>query len=455
VSTSAPLAANQQAAAQTHDSRKPDQRQYPVVSQGIRLSNADEGANLGGFEIIDCGFCSQDTPCVCADAAAALATAGSRINKQGVDKTSQRGPSLVRGASELQILGNSSPGSILDHLPPYAPPVPLRRLSKAYTTSATERWIINPNPTHSVNSTLDGVRGNPERNDDSGDACTGDPVNCPACADDPANQAFCAALGDAYSGGEEELTSSATATPPPLSSFANSGHHNGVRSVNFLDQQDDAADPIMSRAVELSLRRLSVPALCCGDPKLCGGGCDANPNAEDRTPLLPLPSCSSIDADINSISISISREVANVDAADSSDAEKKRSEGGKRKDMIPCNAAWAQLSSHPNIAFADLSLLAEVVARRDHIHIASSPSSSTTAYSWSGAPLEAPSDHSSPPQWPTSASRSDQRQDGARTLVRQDHHILNGLGHRRRVHQVPNDGVQDALALLNGVRTST
>ena len=31
---------------------------------------------------------------------------------------------------------------------------------------------------------------------------------------------------------------------------------------------------------------------------------------------------------------------------------------------IPCSEAWRQLKSHPNIAFADLSMLADVVARR-------------------------------------------------------------------------------------------
>lgn len=31
---------------------------------------------------------------------------------------------------------------------------------------------------------------------------------------------------------------------------------------------------------------------------------------------------------------------------------------------IPTNDAWRQIKSHPNVAFADLSLLADVVARR-------------------------------------------------------------------------------------------
>lgn len=414
------------------------------------MSDTVGATNLGEFEIVDCGFCSHDTPCVCRDAAAALAAASSHIGEKDVDRASGGGSSLVREKSKLQILGSSAPGSILDHLPPYAPPVPLRRLPKAHTSSssATERWIINPNPSSSLNDTLE----NAGRDDDGSDVCTGDPANCPACADDPANQAFCAALGDAYSGGEEELTSRATATPPPLSSFANNGRRNSSRSVHFLDEQDDAAGPVILRAPEHP-PRLSVPALCCGDPKLCGGGCDADPNGEDRTPLVPLPSCSSINDDINSISIS--REIKDLGMADSSDADKMRSESEKSTDMIPCNAAWAQLSSHPNIVFADLSLLADVVARRDHIHIPPSScqysSSSTTAYSPPCAPLEAPSDA----QWSTSLSQLEQRQGGARTLVPQDHLILSGLGHRRRVRQVPNDGVQDALALLDGVRTFT
>lgn len=419
--------------------------------QGIRLRDATEETNFGGFEIVDCGFCDQDTPCVCRDAAAALAAAGSGISQRAGDAASQNSSSLNQKTSEPQMVDNSAPNPILDHLPPYAPPVPLRRLSKGRTSTsfATERWITNPNPVPSLNGPSDPVRGSGHK-DDSDDACTGDPANCPACAEDPANQAFCAALGDAYSGGEEEIASSATATPPPLTScLANSKHRNGSRSVHFLDEHDDVDDTIVSHAVE-PFSRLSVPSLCCGDPKLCGGACDAASNGDDRMPLVPLPSCSSMGSDIP-----ISREGKGVQEAASSKTETQRSERGKEKEMIPCNAAWAQLSSHPNIAFADLSLLADVVARRDHIHVASSPSphrstSSATADPPCGMPLA-----TTPVQCLTSLSRHDRGHDEARTLVPQDHLILSGLGHRRRVRQVRNDGVQDALALLDGVRTLT
>jgi hypothetical protein len=129
------------------------------------------------------------------------------------------------------------------------------------------------------------------------------------------------------------------------------------------------------------------------------------------------------------------------DAPASSETETKRSEHEKQGVMIPCNAVWAQLSFHPNIEFADLSLLADVGARRDHIHIASSSSSTfssfaSTACSTSGAPVVTTSDHTSSAQYSASVP---QTQEGTRWLVPQDHLILNGLGHRRRVRQVPNN----------------
>lgn len=437
-------------------SPKPQRRQCSVVSQSIRLRDATE-TELGGFEVVDCGFGDQDTPCTCRGPAVALAATGSGNSERSVDIAGESSSCLAQKTSGPQAVGGSTSRITLDHLPPCAPPVPLRRLPKACisTTSATEQWIINPDHVPSVNSASNAFRGDGRRSLAGDDACTGDPANCPACADDPANQAFCAALGEAYSGGEEEIASSATAAPPPLASRATShAQCNGSRSVHFLDEQGDAEDSIMSRTAE-SYPRLSVPSLCCGDPKLCGGGCDVDSNDDGRTPLVPLPSYSSIGDDIGSISIS--RKVKDANAAGGSEAGEQPREKEKQKEMMPCNAAWAQLSSHPNIAFADLSLLADVVARRDHIKIASSSSSqysssSTTPRPSSGPAIEVSYDHSSSAQHPTSLSPPDGRNDGSRNLVPHDHLIHNG---RRRVRQVPNDGVQDALALLNGVRSFT
>lgn len=99
-------------------------------------------------------------------------------------------------------------------------------------------------------------------------------------------------------------------------------------------------------------------------------------------------------------------------------------------DLVPCNAAWAELRRHPNIGFADLSLLADVVARRDHIKVPTS----------------------------TNSEQRTERYDGEkggddRRLVPHEHLVRNGFGQRRRVVQVQAQGVRDALALLDGVRT--
>jgi AP-1-like factor len=93
------------------------------------------------------------------------------------------------------------------------------------------------------------------------------------------------------------------------------------------------------------------------------------------------------------------------------------------QEAIPCSSAWAQLKSHPNIQFADLSLLADVVARRSKcagpsVVISPAPGTVTPERSISPRPR----------------------------LVPQE--ILVQCG-RQRVLQVQAEGVREALAVLD------
>ena len=80
------------------------------------------------------------------------------------------------GESSVLIQGRI-PGSILDNLPEYQPPVPLRR--RTATTQVNTIFPIKapPKPPAEVPN------------------CSGDPSNCLACADDSFGKAFCSAIG--------------------------------------------------------------------------------------------------------------------------------------------------------------------------------------------------------------------------------------------------------------------
>ncbi|OBZ79289.1 hypothetical protein A0H81_00886 [Grifola frondosa] len=75
---------------------------------------------------------------------------------------------------------------------------------------------------------------------------------------------------------------------------------------------------------------------CCGNPAVCGRA------SSDSLSTIPPPPSSAI---------------PNRSAL-------LMSEPPTTSETIPCDDAWRQIKSHPNVSFADLTLLAEVVARR-------------------------------------------------------------------------------------------
>jgi hypothetical protein len=115
------------------------------------------------------------------------------------------------------------------------------------------------------------------------------------------------------------------------------------------------------------------------------------------------------------------------------------------KETIPCNTAWAQLKSHPNIAFADLSLLADAVARR---------------LKCSGPRVVEP-DYEALVRRQSDGQAVDRGSDDMPVLLTDPHaqyhersssnssamHYQCG---RQRVVEVEAEGVRDALAILDG-----
>ena len=236
-----------------------------LVVTDINLSHPTKSIPLcpaSSFPTFDCGFCSDDTPCVCRELAAQQVAGRSTLT--ATSKSEDFPSSMVIPSNcvvQLEPTPQPPQSSILDNLPAYKPSVPLRR--RATPSNVNSIFPVQvlaearlPDPTSRPN-------------------CSGDPSNCLACADDAFGKAFCSAI---------EKT---VATRPPC--------------------------------VDLTGGSSSGSCVCHSGQ---GGGCE-----------LCSPSISSYS----------SSEIL---------------------DTMPTNDAWRRIKEHPNASFADLSLLANVVASR-------------------------------------------------------------------------------------------
>ncbi|KAF8225079.1 hypothetical protein L208DRAFT_1307978 [Tricholoma matsutake] len=227
----------------------PNQTSLPDL---LELSSNVKPLQLTHAQAFDCGFCTEDTPCVCREIAAQQVA-----EKMAFKTDDYRTNNLEHTTSiHLEPCSVAPPHhiSILDNLPPYQPPIPLR----------SGLLPSNVNSTYGSAPPLPLQRTPPIK-------CSGEPSNCMACADDAFGKAFCTAI-------EESIATQGPCADCPCKN--NSGFNHDC-CVKFPD-------------------------------------CNCGP----------------------SVSIECDPEI------------------------IPTNDAWSQLKSHPNVAFADLSLLAEVVARR-------------------------------------------------------------------------------------------
>ncbi|KAM0788994.1 hypothetical protein ACM66B_003063 [Microbotryomycetes sp. NB124-2] len=172
--------------------------------------------------------------------------------------------------------------------------------------------------------------------------CSGDPSNCPACSDDPFGKAFCESLSQSVSSthpckdcpgncGPTALPS--TSLPPTLQPLAT---------------QKTAAD--VEAETEASLFATLTDLPCCGDPAMCGSRtCEPSPQATNEVEQSTAVASGATAEEEEMLPRSVPRGVRTTST-----------------DKIPCNEAWMTLKQHPNIAFADLQMLADVVAKRTH-----------------------------------------------------------------------------------------
>lgn len=286
-----------------------------------------------------CGLCNLVTSCVCPEPMAVQ-----QVLNDSLSGTSGQGSPL-----DQPMPSNHTSSSILDNLPAYQPPVPLRRKPGGSSTNSV--FPVIPLAVSSVSTSK----------------CSGNPNDCMACADDTFGKAFCKAIN-------HSTASSASCSDCP--------------------RRSSQSDKVLVDS-------------CCGVVDKCGSSGIA-------------PSGSSTSS-------------------------------SRGPETIPTDDAWRQLKSHPNVAFADLALLAEVVARRSkcmgpRVVISPAPGSITPERSVAlGDEREVVDDNQSIlPQEPCYQKQVERC--SPPRLVPQD--VLIECG-RRRMREVNADGVREALRLLD------
>lgn len=313
-------------------------------------------AETTGSSTIDsfrCILCSPNAPCLCQEIARQQTTNGAPVDSS-VPESSPDKPSILTSLSSSVPLDAPAHLNILDNLPAYQAPVPLRRRSGGSNTNPV--FPVIPLPS-SPSTTIP--------------RCSGDPDNCMACADDTFGKAFCQAVS-------HSIASSAPCIDCP--------------------RRSDQSGKILVGG-------------CCGDVNKCGS-CGIAPIIGSANP-------------------------------------------SRGPETIPTDDAWRQLKSHPNVAFADLTLLAEVVARRSkctgsRVVISPAPGSITPERVADGAHhdgSEVEDNQTVLLTDPHERFHQKQRERGSPPrLVPQDVLIECGRG---RMREVNADGVREALRLLD------
>lgn len=357
-STSSPLVSSPRVAAPAgvfspsrHDPH-PDFSTPPPINNLLLFTTTNETTGpLDGRDPVDpysCILCSPDAPCVCRE------VTNSSFNQLALQSESINRQSIASLDQSVHVNTPPSVGmSILDNLPSFQAPIPIRR--RMGTSRANVVFPVTPMATTSS----------------SVSKCSGDPENCMACADDKFGKAFCQAI----------------------------------------DHTVNSALPCIDCPKRTNQTDEILVGGCCGDISKCGS-CGIAPIISSTTPP-------------------------------------------RGRETIPTDDAWRQLKSHPNVAFADLTLLAEVVARRSkctgsRVVISPAPDSATPDHNAQLShhePTTASEDQSVLLMDPHEHFRQRQMQrESPPQLVPQ--HVLIECG-RRRVREVNTDGVKEALRLLD------
>ncbi|GAA6063508.1 hypothetical protein JCM10212_004770 [Sporobolomyces blumeae] len=285
-----------------------------------------------------CGFCATSSDCLCAEIGFKTGPASS---------STLNALSAPSSYSDLAGAGPRNDDDLDDlfaNETTYEPAVPLRLASSSSSNGSRRKvksvWAIEPSTTkfEAVVAVADKV------------LCSGDPSNCPACSDDPFGKAFCNALSSTVCSttpcancpgncgtSSSKSRSDRIPTPPP-DLYA--------RPVPSLPTVASTSSSVID-AEEAALFESLTDLPCCGNPSLCGSlTCQpASSSGQESAPVYD----SSGPANAETILLPRSVEP-----------------GVRTVETVPCNEAWSVLKAHPNIAFADLQMLAEVVSKRTH-----------------------------------------------------------------------------------------
>ncbi|KAG9125811.1 hypothetical protein FRC07_006106 [Ceratobasidium sp. 392] len=429
-----------------------------------KLDPSGFDSNTGSLEIVDCGFCSKDPDeCVCREISNSL--------NQLIDSTSSTAPSTTTLIGDLDITSTgtithpasiTTKPSILDNLPPVQPGVPLRLRRSKQSATRMDASPIESEPIH-LTPVPQLVQPRPAIELSSRPVCSGDPSNCAACADDPFGRAFCIALA---SGG---ICRDANCACCPKDDrlvqpeFTSSSEGSDSKGKNKEVPMDIDVGPGSGVGLGMGMSVETGMLLCCGDPKLCGGG-GCGMRAPSSPPKAPHPQRPSLRA-AGSSSISFDHPQSHTRSMLDTNMEERDGDAIRLppftaretqdedtttlvdKDAtgrdIPTNEAWARLKAHPNVAFADLALLADVVARRTKCtgpRISLSPTPGEDAEP-RGDMSEV--DHS------TEAMNQDDEQNALHPLPKLVPHAALVRCGRERLIRVQTEGVRDALAMLD------
>ncbi|GAA5927749.1 hypothetical protein JCM3775_006070 [Rhodotorula graminis] len=247
-----------------------------------------------------CTFCPSSDNCFCAQVGYEIAPSPLPLQTTAL---------LAAASSPAAQIKLEDPDDLFFHEAAYEPAVPLRLRKSANKASSV--WAIeSPRAAQVKRSVVVGAQA----------VCSGDPSNCPACSDDPFGKAFCNAL------------SSTVCSTQPCS---NCPSHSGVRKIPTPPPEPTTSSTTTDEEAALFESLTDLP--CCGDPRICGSlTCKPSGDAEPVVTSAPQSGSSRFS------SASVAPGV----------------------ETVPCNEAWTALKQHPNIAFADLQMLADVVAKR-------------------------------------------------------------------------------------------
>ncbi|GEQ69100.1 hypothetical protein JCM33374_g2771 [Metschnikowia sp. JCM 33374] len=172
----------------------------------------------------NCGFCSDDTPCVCREAAKEAARIKELSQKQEQSiKDDEINNAEEAGPTSLPPIQVKHPSIMRKASLPVMHPGPtfeLREISNMTQSSVPSVISQEQATTPSIPET-----SNQDENDNSG--CTGNPGTCSQCQTDPMSTLFCSTVASKAAqqkgpGTEEVPTATAEATPGKMTDYFNS-----------------------------------------------------------------------------------------------------------------------------------------------------------------------------------------------------------------------------------------